>query len=87
MAGRYIPRQGDIIWVDHAPSIGLEQSGIRPSIVLSHDNYNRIGFVIVSPITSKEKGYGGEVKLPDYLKTKGVVLTDQIRTIDWERER
>ena len=87
MAGRYEPRRGDIIWIDHSPTKGREQSGMRPSFVISNDIYNRVGFVIVCPITSKIKGYGSEAKLPSELKTQGVVLTDQIRTIDWEHRK
>jgi mRNA interferase MazF len=87
MARRYIPKQDDIIWVNHNPIKGREQSGLRPSFVLSHDLYNRIGFVVVCPITSKEKGYGGEVKLPSELNTKGVILSDQVRTLDWQQRK
>lgn len=35
------------------------------------------------PITSQQKGYSFEVLLPDGLNTYGVILTDQIRCIDW----
>ena len=80
----YIPEQGDIIWIDHSPTLGRDQSGFRPSFVLSHYKYNRFGFVVVCPITSKQKGYGSEIILPSDLKTKGVILTDQIKTMDWE---
>ena len=35
------------------------------------------------PITSKEKGYPFEVSLPDNLKISGVVLSDQVKSLDW----
>ncbi|BAU12438.1 transcriptional modulator of MazE/toxin, MazF [Leptolyngbya sp. NIES-3755] len=35
------------------------------------------------PITKHQKGYPFEVLLPDGLKTHGVILTDQIKSIDW----
>lgn len=35
------------------------------------------------PITSKEKGYPFEVPLPDNLKISGVVLSDQVKSLDW----
>jgi mRNA interferase MazF len=39
-------------------------------------------FAWVSPITSKIKGYPFEVELPDGLAINGVVLSDQLTTLD-----
>lgn len=36
------------------------------------------------PITKQQKGYTFEIMLPPELKTKGVILTDQIRCVDWK---
>lgn len=47
--------RGDIIWADLDPTIGNEQAGVRPVIVLSHDVFNeRSGTVIAIAVTSKE---------------------------------
>jgi mRNA interferase MazF len=47
--------RGDIFWAAHDPTIGNEQAGIRPVIVLSHDVFNeRSGTVIAIALTSKE---------------------------------
>jgi mRNA interferase MazF len=35
------------------------------------------------PITSQQKGYPFEVLLPEDLQTHGVILVDQIRSLDW----
>ena len=35
------------------------------------------------PITSREKGYPFEVSLPDSPKISGVVLSDQVKSLDW----
>jgi mRNA interferase MazF len=79
------PRRGDIVWLEFAPTIGHEQSGRRPAIVLSPTEYNeKVGLMLVSPITSKSKNYPFEVILKG--KVKGVILVDQIRSVDW-RER
>jgi len=32
--------RGDIIWADLNPTIGHEQSGLRPVLVLSHEVFN-----------------------------------------------
>ena len=36
----YIPKQGDIVYLDFDPTIGHEQAGHRPAVVLSHDVFN-----------------------------------------------
>jgi mRNA interferase MazF len=35
------------------------------------------------PITSRKKGYPFEVDLPDDLAISGVVLADQVKSLDW----
>lgn len=84
VAQAFVPDRGDIIWLSFSPQTGREQAGTRPALVLSPKSYNKkVGLGIFCPITSKEKGYPFEVVLPDHLSTKGVVLTDQIRSLDW----
>jgi mRNA interferase MazF len=78
------PQWGDIIWIDFSPKRGHEQSGQRPALVISNSRYNTAtDLVVVCPITSQVKGYPTEVPLPA-LKTKGVVLASQVRTLDWK---
>ena len=81
----YIPKQGDIIWTNFTPQAGREQAGRRPALVLSPIRYNRrIGLALVCPITSRVKGYPGEVMIPEGLVVSGVVLADQVKSIDWQ---
>lgn len=83
-AENYIPQRGDIVWLNFQPQAGKEQSGRRPSVVLSNSNYNKIvGLAILCPITSKEKGYPFEVALPDKFPISGVILVDQVKSLDW----
>lgn len=83
-AENYIPQRGDIVWLNFQPQAGKEQSGRRPSVVLSNSNYNKIvGLAILCPITSKVKGYPFEVALPDKFPISGVILVDQIKSLDW----
>lgn len=85
MVKEYIPNQGDIVLINFNPQSGKEQAGRRPAIVLSPLKYNKIvGLMICAPITSKNKGYPFEVELPKSLKTKGVVLADHIRNLDYK---
>ena len=80
----YTPKRGDIIWLDFNPQSGKEQMGRCPAIVLSPEAYNyKVGLVLVCPITSQIKGYPFEVKLPDSCITKGVIISDRIKSLDW----
>lgn len=84
MAKKYIPKRGDIVWTDFDPSAGKEQALARPAIVLSPEPFNeKIKLALVAPITSTVRGHGFEVKL-EGTKTKGVVLCQQVKTIDYE---
>jgi mRNA interferase MazF len=80
----YIPDRGDLIWLCFDPQAGYEQKGTRPAIVISPKIYNeKSSLCLCFPITSKQKGYPFEVVLPDTLPVKGVVLSDQMRSLDF----
>ncbi|EKQ70360.1 growth inhibitor [Leptolyngbyaceae cyanobacterium JSC-12] len=81
----YCPEQGEIILLSLDPTMGREQKGKRPALVISKKTYNQKSLLMIAvPITSKEKGYPFEVRLPDVCKTQGVILTDQVRSLDWK---
>jgi mRNA interferase MazF len=80
-----VPRRGDLVWLSFDPQAGHEQSGRRPAFVLSPEAYNRkTGLFLVCPVTSRIKGYPFEVLLPTGLEVSGVVLADQIKSLDWK---
>jgi mRNA interferase MazF len=80
----YIPARGDLVWLIFDPQAGREQAGRRPAVVLSPQSYNRrVGLAIFCPVTSQRKGYPFEVVLPDELPIHGVVLSDQVKSLDW----
>ncbi|MFN6563230.1 MAG: type II toxin-antitoxin system PemK/MazF family toxin [Nostoc sp. ChiSLP01] len=67
---------------------GGEQIGYRLVLVISPIKYNRMAsLVLVCPITSNPKGLSFEVPLLEGMQTKGVVLSDQIKTLDWRARR
>ena len=82
----YVLQRGDIAWVDFEPQIGKEIKKNRPALVISPTIYNHFGLVVVMPITSKVKNYIFEVRI-NTEKTKGAVLCDQIRTLDWRKRQ
>jgi mRNA interferase MazF len=84
----YPPARGDLIWLQFDPQSGHEQAGRRPALVISHTAYNRrVGLALFCPITSQEKGYPFEVALPSGVGVGGVVLSDQVKSLDWRARR
>jgi mRNA interferase MazF len=82
------PERGDLIHFEFDQTAGHEQARYRPALVLSPGEYNhKAGLAVVCAITSKVKGYPFEVTLPADLKISGVVLSDQVRTIDWKARK
>jgi len=84
----YVPRRGDVVWVTFNPQVGHEQAGRRLGVILSPAAYNgKVGLALVCPVTSSVKGYPFEVALPPGLKVEGVVLADQVKSLDWRSRR
>ena len=88
MPSSHCPDRGDIVWINFNPQAGHEQSGERPALILSPESYNRkLGLAICCPITTRAKGYPFEVALPEGLKTHGVILSNQVTSVDWHARR
>lgn len=84
----FIPERGDLIWLDFDPQAGHEQRGRRPALVVSPRKYNAAsGLALCCPITGQAKGYPFEVGLPTKGAITGVVLSDQLKSIDWRARR
>ena len=79
-----MPQRGDVVWLQFAPQAGHEQAGRRPALVISPASYNgRVGLALFCPITSHIKGYPFEVELDSPGEAEGVVLSDQVKSLDW----
>ena len=84
MVNDYIPHQKDIIFLDFNPTLGHEQQGKRPALVLSNYAFNKFTkMVLVCPITSNMKEFPLHVPLKHTKKIKGVVMCEQIKAIDF----
>lgn len=78
------PDRGNLVYLCFNPQAGHEQTGTRPAIVLSPEAFNHVtGFAVVCPITRQQKGYPFEIALPSGLAIEGVILTDQVKSLDW----
>jgi mRNA interferase MazF len=76
-------KQGDIIWLDFDPQTGHEQRGRRPAVVVSNESFNRFSkMAIVCPITHTDKNHPFHVRLNHSTHIQGVILCDQVRTLD-----
>ena len=84
----YVPDRGDLVWLEFTPQAGSEQRGRRPALVVSPMAYNgKVGLALFCPITSKIKGYPFEVLLPDGYSVGGVILSDQLKSLDWRTRK
>lgn len=84
----FVPERGDLVWITLDPQAGHEQAGRRLAVVVSPRAYNRkVGLALCCPITSRTKGYPFEVALPAKGEITGVVLADQVKSLDWRARR
>lgn len=85
MSDKYAPERGDIVWLNLSPQAGHEQAGKRPALVLSPKQYNsRTGLAVVCPVTNQKKDYPFEVELRQAKSITGVILSDQVKSLDWK---
>lgn len=82
-------KRGDIYYANLSNSIGSEQGGIRPVLVVQNDTANQYSpTLIVVPITAAKKRRM-PVHVPIFssggLSRNSIVLAEQIRTIDRSR--
>ncbi len=78
--------RGDIVNVPLDPVVGHEQRGTRPALVLTTKEFNKLGDVLVAPITQGgdyARYAGFAVTLTGTgCKTQGVALVNKIRMLD-----
>lgn len=85
MVKKYVPEQGDVVFVDCSPTKGHEQKGFRPAVVVSANIFNQYTkMVMVCPITSNEKDFPTHYLLVNTKNIHGSVLCEHIRSIDYE---
>jgi mRNA interferase MazF len=83
--GSNAPDVGDLVWLSFSPQAGREQMGRRPALILSPRAYNgKTGLCLACPVTNQVKSYPFEVELPPGLAVQGVVLSDHIKSTDWQ---
>ena len=83
-------KQGELWYANLNPTIGSEQSGIRPLLIISGNLLNSyLNVVICCPLTTKVKNYKGNLVLQpnneNNLSETSEVLTFHVRTVSKER--
>jgi mRNA interferase MazF len=79
----YLPNAGDLIWTDFDPTMGREQAGRRPALVVSSATFTEnTGLAVVCPVTSRVRPLPTSVVLPAGLPVTGEILTGHVRSID-----
>lgn len=82
------PERGDVLRVVLDPTMGPEQAGTRPVLVLTQHDFNRRGLALVCPITqggeyARDAGFAVSLSGAG-TETQGVVLCHQARSIAWK---
>ena len=83
----YVPGRGDAVWITLDPQSGHEQRGDAPRpdpVARGLQWAGRIGAALT---ITQVKDYPFEVALPEGLPLSGVVLADQVKSLDWQAER
>ena len=78
-------RRGEVWWVELDPTVGGEIRKTRPCLIVSPDvMISGLRTVIVAPLTSR--GHGASFRPSVRFKgTNGLILLDQVRTVDKSR--
>ena len=80
----YVPRKGDFVALTFDPQSGHEQRGRRPALVVSNDLFNKhTGLCIACPVTNSRRDYPFHVTIPDDCEVTGVVMVEQVKSIDF----
>jgi len=84
----YVPRRGDFVALTFDPQSGHEQRGRRPALVISNDLFNKhTGLCIACPVTKARRDYPFHVSIPEGEEVTGVVMVEQVKSIDFRSRK
>jgi mRNA interferase MazF len=84
----YVPERGDIVWVDFSPTVGHEQGGKRPALILSPLPYHqKSAIALMCPITGTVRNHPFEVVIPEGHDVQGAILVNHVKSIDWRMRK
>ena len=80
---KYIPSQGDIVYLDFNPQSGHKQKGKRAAFIIINKVFNQhLGLAYACPITNTKRDFPFHVKLNDH-KITGYVMCEQMKSLDY----
>lgn len=82
------PQRQEFIWLNFDPQTGHEQKGRRSGLVVSHSSFNqKMGFAYIVPVSSTYRVNPFYVPIPDGLAVMGVMMCDQLRSLDFRARK
>ena len=76
-------KQGDVIKLDLSPTIGHEQSGYRPAVIVSNDfAISKTNMIYIAPVTNTARPFPLHVELDNRTNTTGIILCEQVKAVD-----
>ncbi len=81
---------GSVVWVQLDPTVGREQQGTRPAVVIASRGYLRAvpDLAIIVPATTRDRGWPHHIRLTGTglkLVKPSWAMTEQLRTISRQR--
>lgn len=87
MVEKYVPQKGDLVILTFDPQAGHEQKGRRPALIISNEAFNKaLGLAIACPITSTNRDFPFHVEV-DSQNLTGFIMTEQIKSIDYNARK
>jgi mRNA interferase MazF len=79
------PRKGISLLSLSILSRDMSKRGVRPALVVSNTLFNQqTGLAMVCPLTTTDRGYPFHVSVTKNSKVKGIVMVEQVKSIDYE---
>ncbi|MGN6250790.1 MAG: type II toxin-antitoxin system PemK/MazF family toxin [Marmoricola sp.] len=78
---------GDVVWVSPDVTVGREQAGRRPAVIVAGRTYLEVvdTLAVVVPITTVHRGWPNHVAVGAALKQPSWAMTEQVRTVSRRR--
>jgi mRNA interferase MazF len=88
----FAPQAGHEQSAPRSPEVPSEacvaRLGNRPALVISHDNFNeQMGFAYVCPIINTQRKNPFYVVIPEGEAVTGVIMTEQMRSLDFRAKK
>lgn len=81
----YIPKQGDIVYINFQPQRGHEQKGRRPALVINNQLLSeKSSLAFFLPITNVARDYPTHIKLDERTVTTGAIMCEQLKSLDYK---